>query len=53
MVSHSTGHIEKLCTRVLWLDHGRVVTIGSPKDVLAQYGAYLNSSTTHPPQMAH
>lgn len=53
LVSHSTDHIEKLCTRVLWLDHGRVVTIGSPKDVLALYGAHLNSSTNEPLHVAH
>jgi teichoic acid transport system ATP-binding protein len=37
IVSHNLGQIEKLCSRVLWLEHGRVREDGLPEDVLAHY----------------
>lgn len=43
LVSHSLGAIEAMCSRVVWLDHGQVVKIGSPKEVLEQY---LNNMLT-------
>lgn len=36
-VSHNMSAIENLCTRVLWLDHGNVVRIGSPAEVVGEY----------------
>lgn len=36
-VSHSTGSIEKICHRVLWIDHGNMKMIGDAKEVLAAY----------------
>ncbi|MBO5374011.1 MAG: ABC transporter ATP-binding protein [Clostridia bacterium] len=37
IVSHSIEQIERLCDRVVWLDHGKVVMIGQTADVCAQY----------------
>ena len=39
-VSHYMSVVEQLCSRVLWLDHGRVAMIGQPGEVL---NAYLDS----------
>ncbi len=37
IVSHSIEQIERLCDRVVWLDHGKVVMIGETPEVCAQY----------------
>ena len=36
-VSHSMGAIESLCGRVLWLEQGRLVGDGPPREVISQY----------------
>lgn len=36
-VSHSLESIEEICTKAIWLDHGKVVEIGSAKKVCAKY----------------
>lgn len=36
-VSHSIDQIKKMCNRVVWLDHGRVVEEGSSEKVCADY----------------
>jgi lipopolysaccharide transport system ATP-binding protein len=36
-VSHNMGAIKSLCTRCVLLDEGRVVTSGSPDDVITRY----------------
>lgn len=36
-VSHNLSAVESLCDRALLLDHGRVVTSGAPKHVIAEY----------------
>lgn len=36
-VSHSLDSIRELCTKVVWLDHGKVVEIGKPKEVCDHY----------------
>ena len=40
-VSHSLAQIEKLCDRVVWLDHGKVVDIGEPLDLCARYAKFM------------
>ena len=35
LVSHSLGHIRETCSRVLWLDHGRLIADG-PMGVVAE-----------------
>ena len=37
LVSHSLDQIERLCTRVIWLDHGIVKMDGETAEVCAQY----------------
>jgi len=37
LVSHSLYRIESLCHRVVWLDHGQVVMVGSAHEVVKAY----------------
>jgi teichoic acid transport system ATP-binding protein len=37
LVSHSSRDIKELCGRAIWLDRGRVMEDGRPRDVLAHY----------------
>ena len=37
VASHDTSIIEKLCNKVLWLEHGLVQEVGAPAAVLAAY----------------
>ena len=37
MVSHDLASIEKLCTKAIWLEHGRIVASGSAKEVSEMY----------------
>ena len=39
LVSHSMDTVAALCSRVMWLDHGRVRSVGDPKTVIAEYRA--------------
>ena len=39
LVSHSMETVVALCSRVMWLDHGRVRSVGDPKTVIAEYRA--------------
>ncbi len=36
-VSHSLESIKDLCTKVIWLDHGKIVKIGDPKELCDEY----------------
>lgn len=38
-VSHNLSLIQRLCTRVLWLDGGRLIADGTPVEVCSQYEA--------------
>ena len=40
-VSHDLGSVQRLCDRVLLLDHGRVLAEGSPEQVIARYQELL------------
>lgn len=42
--SHSMYQIEAICSRVLWLDHGRVVLDGEPAAVTAAYNEFLGGA---------
>jgi len=42
LVSHSMSQIKKLCTRVLWLDAGKVKMLGMTDDVLHGYNQFLD-----------
>ena len=37
IVSHSLNELERMCDRVLWMDHGLVVADGDPAGVIAEY----------------
>jgi ABC-type polysaccharide/polyol phosphate transport system ATPase subunit len=37
MVSHDHTLVESLCNRVIWMDHGKLVADGAPKDVIKNY----------------
>lgn len=36
-VSHSIDSIKELCTKVIWLEHGKIIEIGDPNKVCAKY----------------
>lgn len=42
IVSHSIDTLEKLCSRVIWMDDGLIKEIGSTREVLAHYQSYMN-----------
>jgi len=37
IVSHKASAIVKMCSRVLWLDHGRLVADGEPEEIVKAY----------------
>ncbi|QXP86884.1 ABC transporter ATP-binding protein [Methylococcus capsulatus] len=39
--SHSLYQVEAICSRVLWLDHGRLVMDGEPARVVSAYAEFL------------
>jgi ABC-type polysaccharide/polyol phosphate transport system ATPase subunit len=46
MVSHDLGSVQNLCTRVIWLDHGKILMDGDPNEVVAAYHAKYNPQPT-------
>ena len=36
-VSHSLTHVESMCSRAMWIDHGRIKAIGPAREVTAAY----------------
>jgi len=36
-VSHSLEQIKQLCTKVVWLEHGKIIEIGNPIEVCNKY----------------
>jgi lipopolysaccharide transport system ATP-binding protein len=44
--SHSMYQVEALCTRALWVEHGRLRMDGSAAEVTAAYQASLNAEVT-------
>lgn len=43
IVSHSLSTVRKQCTKVLWLDKGRMVMFGEPDKVCDEYAKYLET----------
>jgi lipopolysaccharide transport system ATP-binding protein len=43
MISHDAAQIEKLCSRVLWLEQGMLVAEGNTAEVMAKYNESLIS----------
>lgn len=40
-VSHSSGHIEALCDKVIWLNDGEIKGIGAPAELMRAYMNYM------------
>lgn len=36
-VSHSIVSIKSLCTKVVWLEHGKIIKMGDPKEICDEY----------------
>jgi ABC-2 type transport system ATP-binding protein len=47
LASHSLAIIEMWCTKVVWLDKGRVVMVGDPASVLSRYTGLGDSTARH------
>jgi lipopolysaccharide transport system ATP-binding protein len=45
-VSHDSSTVKMLCQRAVLLNHGKVLEVGNPKDVVNRYIALLSSDTT-------
>ena len=43
-ISHNHYAVEQLCQRLVWLDHGRMMLVGDPGQVLEQYLAFLEDN---------
>ncbi len=43
VVSHNPGQLRKLSTKVLWLEKGRMVMLGDPKEVLNAYNNFCKN----------
>jgi lipopolysaccharide transport system ATP-binding protein len=48
-VSHDMAAIQRICTRVLWIDKGRIVRTGAPDEVVQAYVNALLSGRLLPP----
>jgi ABC-type polysaccharide/polyol phosphate transport system ATPase subunit len=46
-VSHSTGSVQSLCERALWLDHGELVMDGNTTEVLSVYEGQASAGVAH------
>jgi lipopolysaccharide transport system ATP-binding protein len=45
-VSHDSSSIKMLCEKAVLMNYGRILAIGTPKDVVNQYIALLSSAPT-------
>lgn len=43
LVNHSRSAIEEMCSRVLWLEEGRIVADGDPRQKMEQYMVYVSA----------
>jgi ABC-type polysaccharide/polyol phosphate transport system ATPase subunit len=48
MVSHDLDSIKKMCSRVMWLDHGRVRDEGPAAEMIAAYTREMNQAAAAP-----
>lgn len=46
IVSHNLNVITELCTRVLWIERGKPISIGDPKSIIAEYCNTLRKTTS-------
>jgi teichoic acid transport system ATP-binding protein len=40
-VSHALATIEDVCNEVIWLDKGKLMARGAPKEIINQYREYM------------
>lgn len=52
LVSHSLGTIRQMCTRVLWIEEGRLLADGDPTWVCEQYAEYTDHKASRRPRSA-
>jgi lipopolysaccharide transport system ATP-binding protein len=45
LASHDDGLVRRLCSRVVWIDQGRVRAHGEPEDVLETYAGAMRAET--------
>lgn len=45
LASHDEAIVRRLCSRVLWIDQGRVQALGEPDDVLETYAGAMRAET--------
>ena len=48
-VSHDMNAVRRICTRVVWIDRGKIVRIGATDEVVNTYTAELMSGSLLPP----
>jgi ABC-2 type transport system ATP-binding protein len=41
IVSHSTGQIEQICDRAIWIRDGKIETEGTPRNVIQEYMSWI------------
>lgn len=46
LVSHGLAVVQEMATRVMWLDHGRVMQIGEPAEVVKAYTDFVHAGQT-------
>ena len=44
IVSHLMSSLQDLCSKIIWIDEGKVVKIGPPKEVLKEYKDFMKSN---------
>lgn len=42
LVSHSIGQVREMCSKVLWLDHGKQIACGDTNEICDRYEKYLS-----------
>lgn len=45
IVSHTMGLIKKFCSRVLWLENGKIRTIDTPKNIIGEYKKAMKTNS--------
>jgi ABC-type polysaccharide/polyol phosphate transport system ATPase subunit len=45
VVSHDMDSLTKLCSRILWIDHGRIRLSGPASEVVPAYVAHMKESS--------
>ncbi len=47
LVSHGLGVVQEMATRVMWLDHGHMMQIGDPAEVVTAYTDHVKARQSH------